>query len=77
MNAKILNLFLMIFVVPLFSACSNKEIIYEDRVVEVKTPVKCVTPKVECNFKKATYTEVLNEMRLCIEKLQKVNEVCK
>ena len=28
-------------------------------------------------LKKATYTEVLNEMRLCIEKLQKANEVCK
>ena len=77
MNAKILNLFLMIFVALLFSACSNKEIIYEDRVVEVKTPIKCITPKIECNFKKVTYTEVLNEMRLCIEKLQKANEVCK
>ena len=28
-------------------------------------------------LKKATYTEVLNEMRLCIEKLQKAKEVCK
>lgn len=77
MNVKILSLLLMIFVIVLFSGCSNKEIVYMDRIVEIKTPVKCETPKVECNFNKVTDTEVLNEMRYCIEKLKKSNEVCK
>lgn len=78
MNVKILSLLLMIFAIILFSGCATKkEVVYMDRIVEVKTPVKCETPKVECNFNKPTDTEVLNEMRYCIEKLKKANGVCK
>lgn len=78
MSVKILNLLLMIFVTLLFSGCSaKKEVVYMDRIVEIKTPIKCETPKVSCNFNKPTDTEVLNEMRYCIDKLKKANGVCK
>ena len=78
MSVKILSLLLMIFATVIFSGCTaKKEVVYMDRIVEVKIPTKCETPKVECNFNKATDTEVLNEMRYCIEKLKKANGVCK
>lgn len=77
MNAKILKLLSIVFVVLLFSACSNKELVYVDREVEVKVPVKCNAPKVSCDFNKSTDTEVITSLRTCIEDLRKSVEVCR
>lgn len=77
MNAKILKILLIISGIFLFSGCSQKEIVYVDREVEVKVPVKCITPKVECNFYQVTDTEVIQSLLICIKDLRKSNEVCK
>ena len=74
---KILNLFLMIFVLMVISGCSDKEILYVDRPVEIKVPVSCVVPETKCDFKKDTDTEVITSMLMCIEDLRKNSEVCK
>ena len=77
MNVKILKILSIIFVALLFSACSNKELVYVDRAVEVKVPVKCNVPKTHCDFNKATDTEVVTSLRTCIEDLRESIEVCK
>lgn len=77
MNVKILKILLIISGLFLFSGCSQKEIVYVDREVEVKVPVRCITPKVECNFKQVTDTEVIQSLLVCIKDLKKSNEVCK
>lgn len=77
MNAKILKILLIISGLFLFSGCSQKEIVYVDREVEVKVPVKCIAPKVECDFNKTTDTEVIQSLLICIKDLKKSNEVCK
>lgn len=76
MNVKILKTLSILFVALLFSACSNKELVYVDRPVEVKVPVKCNVPKTHCDFNKATDTEVVNTLRECIEELRRDIEVC-
>ena len=76
MNAKILKILLIISGLFLFSGCSQKETVYIDRPVEVKVPVKCIAPKVECNFNQATDTEVIQSLLICIKDLKKSNEVC-
>lgn len=77
MNAKILKILLIISGLFLFSGCSQKEIVYVDREVEVKVPAKCIAPKVECDFNKTTDTEVIQSLLICIKDLKKSNEVCK
>ena len=77
MNVKILKISLMIFVALLFSACSNKELVYVDREVEVKIPVKCNIPETHCDFNKSTDTEVITSLRTCIEDLKQSIGVCK
>lgn len=77
MNVQILKLLLILSVLLLFSGCSTKEVVYVDRPVEVKVPVKCIVPETHCNFDKETDTEVLFSLRKCIEDLKKNSEVCK
>ena len=72
------NIFLI--VAFLFVGCAEKEpkIVYVDRFNEVKVPQKCIVPDTECAISKtATYTEVIKDMRLCIEELRRNSEVCK
>lgn len=72
------NIFLI--VAFLFVGCAEKEpkIVYVDRFNEVKIPQKCIVPDTECEIaKSATYTEIIKEMRLCIEELRRNSEVCK
>lgn len=76
MNVKILKLLLMIFAILLFSGCSEK-IVYVDRPIEVKVPIKCVIPDIHCNFNQSTDTEVLIKLRTCIEDLKQSINVCK
>lgn len=76
MNVKILKLLSIVFVALLFSACSNKEVVYVDRPIEVKVPTKCNVPVTHCDFNKPTDTEVVNSLRECIEELRKDIEVC-
>lgn len=75
MNVMILKNCLMIFVLLVISGCSEK--VYVDRPVEVKVPVKCVVPEVICSAGKPTYTEEIQEMRLCIERYKQASAVCK
>lgn len=77
MNAKILKILLIISGLFLFSGCSQKEVVFVGREVEVKVPVKCITPKVECNFNQVTDTEVIQSLLVCIKDYKKSNEVCK
>lgn len=44
---------------------------------EVKVPVKCEAPNVECDFNKPTDTEVIRAMLECIVDLKRSNEVCR
>lgn len=71
---------LLIASVFLIVGCTQKEpkIVYVDRFNEVKVPQKCIVPDTECVISKtATYTEIIKEMRLCIEELRRNSEVCK
>ena len=76
MNVKTLKNWLMILgVLVISTGCTEK--VYVDRPVEVKVPVKCVVPEVKCYPGKATYTEEIAEMRICIERYKQAVEVCK
>lgn len=72
---------LLLIVIALFVVgCAKPEpqIVYVDRFNEVKIPQKCIVPDTECTIAKiATYTEVIKDMRLCIEELRRNSEVCK
>ena len=77
MIVKILSLFLMMFVLMGFSGCTTKtEYVYVDRVSEVKVPVKCVIKVPTCDNTKVTYTGLVTEMRLCINRLSEAAELC-
>lgn len=75
MNVRILKVLSMIFIILLFSGCSEK-IIYVDRPIEVKVPVQCKVPKIHCNFNKQTDTEVIIALRTCIQDLIESTKVC-
>lgn len=76
MNVKILKTSLMIFVILLFSGCSEKQTLYVDRPIEVYIPTKCIIPETHCDFNKPTDTEVIFSMRTCIEDLRKSINIC-
>ena len=71
----------LLLISTIFSGCCigtcKPEIKYVDRPVEVKVPVKCSTPDVNCSFKGDTYTETIGLMIECIVELKRANEVCK
>lgn len=76
MNVKRLrNLLIVLALLGISTGCAEK--VYVDRPVEVKVPVKCVVPEVKCFPGKATYTEEIAEMRMCIERYKQAVEVCK
>jgi hypothetical protein len=77
MIAKILKYFLMISALLAFSGCVEKRIEYRDVPLEVLVPVKCVTPATVCDSNQSSYTELVVELRLCIARLRKAEEVCK
>ena len=78
MSVRILRNSLMILGVMVisifFSGCTEK--VFVDRPVEVKVPVKCQVPKVECFSNQKTYTAEIREMRFCIERYKQAIEVC-
>lgn len=76
MNALILKILLIASVLLLFSGCTQKQIVYVDRPVEVKIPVKCIIPITHCDFNKETDTEVITSLRTCVEDFRKNSEVC-
>lgn len=77
MSAKILSVFLMTFVITVISGCSSK-IEYVDRPVDVPIVQKCVVSvPVSCQSGKPTYTEELNQMRICIRDFKEVINVCR
>lgn len=65
----------MIFVALVFSGCSEK-IAYVPEPYKVKVPVKCVVPETICDSNQDTYTEIIKEMRLCIERYKENAKVC-
>ena len=75
MNVKILKVLLMLFVMLVTSGCAEK--VYIDRPIEVKVPVKCLTPEVTCYPGRATYTEEIKELVMCVERHKQAAEVCK
>ena len=80
MNAKILKTCLILFALMVFSgcACSPVEVVkYVDRPYEVKVPVACVVPDVACDANQSTYTGIVKEMRLCIERYKEAVGVCR
>lgn len=77
MNAKILNLFLMIFVLMVISGCSTKDIVYVDRPVDKVVTNSCIIPEPdECKPNKPTYTEEVNQMRICVREYKRLVEIC-
>lgn len=58
-------------------SCPKPQIEYIDVPVEVKIPVKCIVPDTECNFNRATDTEVVSSLLECIVDLKRATEVCK
>jgi len=60
-----------------FSGCGGAEVRYVDKPYEVKVPVKCVVPDVNCTFDRKTDTEVINACLECIVNLKRAQEVCK
>ena len=77
MNVKLLRVCLTILGVMVISGCSAKPT-FVDRVVKVPTLVKCeVSEPKFCNYGKSTYTEEIDEMRLCITELKAQVSKCK
>ena len=73
---KIYNLLLMLIVLVL-SGCSCKEV-EPLRVIDtvyVNIPVKCVVPKIECNFKGNGYTPTVKLLE-CVVEQKRALEVC-
>ena len=76
MTAKILKIFLMISVILVISGCAVRPV-YVDRVVEVPVITKCKVPKPEsCGYGKSTYTQEVNQMRLCIRDYKRLVKIC-
>jgi len=74
MNKSVL---LSVLTTVTFSGCVTKPIVrYVDKPYEVKVPVKCVVPDVNCSFDRKTDTEVISALLECIIELKRVNEVC-
>jgi len=65
-----------ILTILLFSGCAEK-IVYKDKIIKVKVPVKCETPVVKCKLKKgANLVERLAELLGCVELYKEANKVC-
>jgi hypothetical protein len=77
MIAKTLKICSIIFALLAFSGCVEKRIEYRDVPFKVLVPVKCVTPATVCDSNQSSYTELIIELRLCIARLRKAEEVCK
>lgn len=66
----------MILVVMVISGCTAKQT-YVDRIVEVPVIQKCKIPKpTQCTSGKPTYTEEVNQMRVCIREYRELVKVC-
>ena len=62
----------------ILTACSSKvQTVYVDKPFEIKVPIKCIVPDVNCSFNKDTDTEVVGSLLECITNLKRANEVCK
>ena len=76
MTVKILKIFLMILGIMVISGCTAKQT-YVDRIVEIPVVQKCSIPKPsQCASGKSTYTEEVNQMRLCIREYRELSKVC-
>lgn len=60
----------------LLTGCAEK-IIYKDRTVEVKVPVKCKTPDTFCDKDGSLREGTMNELLGCIYELRQSTRVCK
>ena len=75
-----LKVFLIVFALLSLSGCSAEckpTTEYVRVPYEVKVPVKCEVPHVECDFNRSTDTEVIAAMLECIVDLKRSNEVCR
>lgn len=80
MIVKILKTLLIVFAILTLTACTNNpepKPIYIYETVEVKVPVKCIVPDVNCSFDRPTDTEVISSLLECIIDFFKSVEVCK
>ena len=62
--------------VALLTGCAEKTV-YVDRVVEVKVPVRCVVPKVECSKAGVNDAETLADIIRERDELREANKACK
>lgn len=77
MISKMFLIALVILTIMTFSGCGCKPIVqYVDRPVEVKVPIKCKMPEVQCDFK-GTGAEPAVKAFECISSQKKAMEVCK
>ena len=69
---------LMGLVILTMTGCNPKcepNTVYVDRVVEVKVPVKCTVPKVECEFS-GVGSEPVAKLLECVVVQKRAMEVC-
>lgn len=69
------TIYLMLFAPMVFSGCAQNTV-YVDRIVEVKVPVKCVTPKTFCDKEGSLREGSMNELLSCIYELRESKKVC-
>lgn len=72
-NVKILMMFSLMFVI---SACSCEPKVIK-QTVEVKIPVKCKVPNVECDYKGLDNMQTIAEMIRCNYSLRESIKVCR
>lgn len=81
MIVKILKISLIVLGVLIIQGCSNKEptITYKDRVVEKVVTKNCKIPTIMlCNIpKEDSYTNIIDNMDLCIQELIGIINICK
>lgn len=76
MNVKILKVCLILLGILAISGCTTK-VEYVDRVQKVSVIEKCKVEKAYlCSAGKATYTEEIHQMLLCIKQLKGQVQVC-
>lgn len=81
---RLVKIFLTLFVVTVFSACSCRsvpfvacETDYIDRKIEVKVPVACSTKDTFCDKEGSIHEGTVEEFMRCVTELRASTAMCK
>ena len=76
MLRQILLMLSVLLISMTFNGCCKPEIIEVDKPIEVKVPIKCTVPDVNCSWSNVPTHEVPIKMMECIVNLKQARKVC-